>query len=474
MCFVGCRHNGNTDGYHPWDRGFEEACTVDLYDYYNNNAKCNNRNRWVGGWTNERIFDWSINYMERKKNESFAMYVPLMTPHLGKTWYTENEQWHAPEHLITKYRNKGLSDNLSRLYASIDFMDYNIGRLLKRMDELGLSENTVVIFLSDNGPTGNYLMSNDEWWRRNPSGLNGLKGEVKDNGIRVPLFIRWRGRFRSSSVHKAIVSVEDLFPTMMDLAKVDRGDRYLDGKSLTPLLWFPENVEGHWLWRTMFHVEGPPLWTHEHDIYWLVPNRGQDKSALTWGSGGKVAVRNGRYKYTYVDGSQRLYDMWNDPSERNPIWDWDKMREMQGWLEDWWNSMVWEWGTFSTPVYYVGWSSSSIISAMGAVEVSSDLKVRSHKVEGWFSQGSYALYKIIVLRKGCYKAHIVHWGSFDGELGIKVSCGGEGYGSGRITWGGYFAQICLPAEGWEGCTLELSVASGGGWIGFNQIILENL
>lgn len=468
-------HNGITDGYYPWDRGFEEACMVKLYDYYDNDAICNRQKRWASGWTIERIFDWGMDYIQRKQGEDFLLYLPLMTPHLGKKWDGENEYWHAPENVVNKYRNKGLSDGLSHLYGSIDFMDYNVGRLLQKLDQLGLDKKTVVIFLSDNGPTGNYLMSSNDWWRRNPSGLNGQKGEITDNGIRVPLFIRWRGRFPSASVQKALVSVEDIFPTLMKLSDTGYGDRYLDGRTLTNLLWNPYEIGEGWIWRTLFHVEGPPAWTRAYGVYRLLPNRGNDKSSLHFGSGGKKALRNGRWKYSYVDGGgQYLYDMWNDPSERSPIWDWNKINEMRGWLEHWWNNMLWEPGAFSVPHFYLGWSDLSEIPPMGAVEVSSNLQVKSHNVEGWAGQGTYVLYKIIVLRKGWYNAHIIHWGGFGGKLAVKVFCGGaEGYASGHISYGGFFAKIWVPEFGSEGCILQLSVESGGGWIGFNRLFLTN-
>lgn len=467
------RHNGVTDGYVPWHRGFEEACMVDLYDYYDNYAVCNGHQNFQQGWTNERIFDWSIDFMQRKKDEKFLLYIPLMTPHLGKTWYGEGEAWHAPEQVISKYQNKGLSYHLARLYASIDFMDYNVGRLLNHMNTLGIADNTVVVFLSDNGPTGNYLMSNDEWWRRNPSGLNGLKGEVKDNGIKVPFFVRWRGKFQPASVKDALVSVEDLFPTLMDLAGAGWGDRHIDGKSLTPLLWNPYEVGDEWVWRALLHVGGPPGWTRKDGVYHLMPNWGDDKSSITWGKGGVLALRHGRYKYSYVEGMQRLYDMWEDPSERNPIWDWNRILSMDKWAGEWWNSLVWDYGSFSVPSFFLGWSSTSKIIAMGAAETSNNLYVKSHHVEGWVGAGTYAFYKVNILRTGCYRVSIVNWGGFQGKLGVKSSCNGEAYSSGHISWGGEFATLCIPNGGSSGCYLQLIVEYGEGWLAYSQLILQN-
>lgn len=202
------RHNGKTDGYHPWDRGFDEACKPDLYDYWDNAATCNGQSQWAAGWTIERFTDWSINFIERYANkQDFLMYFPLMTPHLGKTWYGESEYWHAPEGNVNKYRQKGFSDATSRLYGMIDFMDYNIGRIMWRLNDLGIADNTVVMFFSDNGAIGKSLVPSWEWDRRNADSLKGNKGEVYENGIKSPFFVRWNYKFGPAVVDKAIVQV---------------------------------------------------------------------------------------------------------------------------------------------------------------------------------------------------------------------------------------------------------------------------
>ncbi|GMH37300.1 hypothetical protein BSKO_05173 [Bryopsis sp. KO-2023] len=461
-------HSGFAEGYVPWDRGFDEACMMDLYDYFDNDAICNGKKRFAKGWTVEKVFDWSIDFMERKKDDPFMLYIPLMTPHLGKTWYGEGEDWHAPESVIEKYKNKSLSERLSRLYASIDFMDFQVGRLLTRLDDLKLTNDTVVIFLSDNGPTGNYLMSTEEWQRRNPSRMAGIKGEVHDNGIRVPFFVQWKGHYKPAVVEKALISIEDIFPTMMDLAGAGMGDRVIDGKSITPLLKRPYQVSNEWIWRRLYIAEGPPTWTRNHGIYKVFPRWGEDKSLLAWGNGGKFAIREGRWKYINVNGYKTLFDMWEDPTESHSIDDWDLIDAFEEEMADWWNGMVKEPGSFSIPRFLIGQSNDSMIPAMGVAALTNNMNVRSHSVDGWADGETELTYKVAVKRAGHYDVHITSWGGFQGRIGVEVSCDGESYASGPVSLEGFFARLYVPGEGW-GCHLKLKIESGAGWMGFSAL-----
>ena len=111
---------------------------VDLYIYKDNKAICNGQEVQTEGWVTERIADWAINFIDENADRPFFLYLPLMTPHLGKLWWGESENWHAPDEYVNKYLSKGLSEGMSRLYGSIDFMDYNIGRILWHIDRLRL------------------------------------------------------------------------------------------------------------------------------------------------------------------------------------------------------------------------------------------------------------------------------------------------------------------------------------------------
>lgn len=173
------RHNGKSDGYFAWNRGFQEACTTELYNYYNNVAQCNGKRVYTKGWVQHTVEHWAKDFMTRKTQEgkNFMLYVPFMAPHLGRTGGTSGEYWHSPDHLAQKYKNKGLSDGLAKLYGMIEVMDRTVGNILGHVDSLGKGSETVVMFFSDNGATGKEKMH--DWWRRNHLGLRGEKGQVR-------------------------------------------------------------------------------------------------------------------------------------------------------------------------------------------------------------------------------------------------------------------------------------------------------
>ncbi len=120
-------------------------------------------------------------------------------------------------------------------------IDANVGRILAALESHGLAENTIVVFLTDNGPAK---------FRFN-SGLRGVKGTVYEGGIRVPCFIRWPGQFPAGRVVDRLAAHIDLFPTLLEACQValPRGIQ-LDGKSLLPLLRGDKDVD--WPDRTLF------------------------------------------------------------------------------------------------------------------------------------------------------------------------------------------------------------------------------
>jgi hypothetical protein len=154
-------------------------------------------------------------------------------------------------------------------------IDWNVGRLLARIDELGLSEETIVIYLSDNGPNG---------WRWN-GGMKGRKGSTDEGGVRSPMFIRWEGRIESGKVIEEIAGAIDLLPTLADLAGVDLNPgKPLDGISLTPLL-----------------LERSPVWP--------------DRLLMShWGN--RTSVRSRQFR---LDHEGRLFNMQNDPGQATDI-----------------------------------------------------------------------------------------------------------------------------------------------------------
>eukprot|EP00210_Caulerpa_lentillifera_P005974 g5709.t1 len=463
-------HNGLTDGYLPWHRGFHEACMVDLYNYIDNKMTCNGVEFQTQGWATARITDRVLDFISRQGDSSFGVMVPFMAPHLGKVYPAQDEYWHAPETIVNKYLNKGLSDQLARLYAMIDFMDVQIGRILQALEKRGLRENTVVMFFSDNGPIGNHLMSEEDWNRRNVHHFRGNKGDVYENGIRVPLFVSWPGVFTPSTRSSALITVEDIFPTILELIGSRTNIRHpIDGRSLVPLLISPDN-EMAWSGRTLYFTKAAPDWTREHGVYKLLPNQGRDKSVLRYGDRGAWAIRKGKLKFSNNFGTRELFNLETDPTESCNINDESTKQQLENEAIDWWNSMLEEDHSFSMPIYYIGLTLFSEFYLMGAIEASTDFIIRSHNIEGQPSPGSYLKYRVIVHSDGIYSVNIDQWASFMGELSVQVSCGEErAFIKGHLTQG-YIGSLVIPFVGTD-CSLELKVETGQGFFQAQRMTL---
>ena len=234
------------------------------------------------------VADQMLRFVRRNKDRPFFLYYPTVLPHLALQ---------APEEAIAQYRGKWPEtpyDGRSYLahptpracYAAmISFMDQQVGRLMKLLTELGLEDNTVVLFTSDNGTT---LLKDqvDYEFFDSVGPLRGLKGSVYEGGIREPLIVRWPGHIKPGSVSDLVSAHYDSLATIAEIAGV-RPRVATDGISYLPTLL------GH-------------------------PQRQKRHNYLFWdfaGYGGQLAVRMGRWKgikrnlIKNPDAPLELYDL---------------------------------------------------------------------------------------------------------------------------------------------------------------------
>jgi arylsulfatase A-like enzyme len=190
--------------------------------------------QWVRthGYVTDVLTDAALEFMSRPSDRPFFIYLPYNAPHVPLQ---------VPRKYYDRYKDADLTvpqtaghpvgktdhETTARIYAMVECIDDNLGRLLARLDELKLADNTVVIFLSDNGPQQ----------PRYNSGLLDLKGNTHEGGVRVPFFVRWPGHFQPGRAVGRIAAHIDVAPTLLELCGVPRppGLR-LDGLSLAPLL----------------------------------------------------------------------------------------------------------------------------------------------------------------------------------------------------------------------------------------------
>jgi len=277
-CF-GKWHNGAYYPYHPNVRGFDEFlgfCCGHWNNYFDTHLDHNGTMVKTDGYITDVLTDAAIQFIEKNRDRQFFCYVPYNAPH---------SPFQVPDRYFDKYKARGFDDGLACVYGMCENLDDNIGRIMKRLDELKLTENTIVLFLTDNGPNTD----------RYNGGMKGRKGSVHEGGVRVPLFIRWPGRIEAGSTIKHISAHIDLLPTIVDLCGVKMPKTFpLDGISLVPLL---KGETENWPDRMIFNFRSPLEQTPAVD----------------------GSVRTQRWRAVKTGKRWELYDMSIDPGQKNDV-----------------------------------------------------------------------------------------------------------------------------------------------------------
>ncbi len=422
-------HSGIQGPWAPWNRGFEDAY---VGGYHQKKSRiCHNSPdaKPFEGWERDVLIEHCVDFMKEHKDEPFLAYMPFFTPHTP---------WVAPERLIEKYKANGLSDQLSLYNAYTEHLDEGIGTLLKELDRLGLAENTVVIFMSDNGPTKGPNRSEEDWALRNPQGFRGEKGDIWDLGIRSPLFVRWPEKFKPQTVAWN-TCIEDIYPTLLELggAAIPDGKK-LSGKSILPLL--KEGQGAAWSDRMIMREHFDPHWTgkeKQHDLlldHELI--RYEDQS---------LTIRNQRFKlckvgptfeqsdrnYEQAEGYERgahyqLYDIQNDPQEstnvsaEHP----ELFEEMKQKLRDWYEPIMNAPDAFTKPFMQIGYPEKENQLKADAVSFATGSLKRGmfNTMPQWTEAGDSISLNVEVLKKGDYKVRL-HGRGFTAGAEVEVRVG---------------------------------------------------
>ncbi len=274
-------HNGSQWPYHPVARGFDEyfGHTAGHWGEYFDAPLEDSTGKFVRteGYIVDVCTGRALDFIERNRSRPFFCYVPFTTPH---------SPWAVPDEFWQRYRDKPVTqratqpeeedfDHTRCALAMLENQDGNVGRVLAKLEEHGLRQNTIVVYFSDNGPNS---------WRFN-GGMKGRKGSTDEGGVRSVCFLRWPARLPAGHTVTQISGTIDLLPTLTSLAGVARvGDAPLDGRDLTPLLT-QQSVD--WPARMIFSA-----WNRN------------------------VSVRTQTHR---LDNAGRLFDMQADPGQTTPI-----------------------------------------------------------------------------------------------------------------------------------------------------------
>ncbi|QDT92039.1 Arylsulfatase [Gimesia algae] len=223
-------HLGDNYPMRPQDQGFTESLihksggigqSPDQPNSYFNPKLWKNGEAFQStGYCTDVFFDAALEFIDQQKqaDNPFFVYLSTNAPH---TPLEIAESYWKP------YQQQGLDETTARVYGMITNLDENIGKLLSHLDQTGLTETTLVLFLGDNGPQQ----------KRNTGGLRGRKSWIYEGGIRVPCLAHWPGHFHEGTKIDQIAAHIDLMPTLLALTDTLRPEALkLDGVDLSPLL----------------------------------------------------------------------------------------------------------------------------------------------------------------------------------------------------------------------------------------------
>jgi arylsulfatase A-like enzyme len=221
-------HLGDNYPMRPQDQGFQE-CLVHrsggisqppdtAVGYFDPDLWHNGRRIQAKGYCTDVFFDAASRFIEENRSRPFFVYLTPNAPH---------DPLQVDPRYSGPYRQMGLDDATAKVYGMVQNIDENFGRLLERLEKLGLRRETLVIFMTDNGPQR----------ERFNSGMRGRKATPYQGGIRVPFFLQWPARIEGRREVDRVAAHIDVLPTLLEAcgARVP-AQLELDGVSLLPLL----------------------------------------------------------------------------------------------------------------------------------------------------------------------------------------------------------------------------------------------
>jgi len=244
-------HLGDNYPFRPSEQGFDESIihlaggigqVGDFTNYYKGNTSYfdpilwkNNKKNQYDGYCSDIFAENAVKFIEKNKNKPFFCYLSFNAPHtplqVPKKYYDmykdlDPEVGFMDESLASKMSEKDKED-ARRIYGMVTNIDDNVGKVLNKLTELGIEEETIIIFMTDNGP---------QQFRYN-SNMKGLKGTVYNGGTRVPFYIKYAEKFKNSKVISRMSAHIDILPTILELCNLKiPSDRKIDGQSLVPLI----------------------------------------------------------------------------------------------------------------------------------------------------------------------------------------------------------------------------------------------
>lgn len=243
---IGKWHNGGGSSYfHPSQYGYDTFCGFEgggspYFDYYLEKS-FGELEHVTGHYITDRLTDEAIQFVEENKSMPFFMQLAYNAPH---------RPLEAPEEDISLFDNyDDMTKGLKILYAMVTRMDRNIGRLMEVLIKNNLMENTLILFISDNGPDG--IGSGNMSTKRNLyHSFHGHKGDTLEGGIRVPALLRWDGHLPAGNNCDEIFSFIDWLPTFAELLNITIPETAdIDGHNVWPIILGTQHNSSDYFWH---------------------------------------------------------------------------------------------------------------------------------------------------------------------------------------------------------------------------------
>jgi arylsulfatase A-like enzyme len=279
---IGKWHLGYTEQTMPNGQGFDHSFghlvgCIDNYSHFFYWAGPNKHDLWRNGkevFHNGRFFpdlmvEEASEFIDQNKDKPFFIYFAMNSPHYP---YQGSPGW------LEYYKDLAYPRNLYAAFLST--MDERIGQLIRKVDDLGLTGDTIIIFQSDHGAS--------EEVRAHGGGGNsgphrGAKFSLYEGGLRIPAIISWPGHIPENRVRGQIATGCDWYPTILELCSLPAAEHNVDGRSLVPIIHSADAPTAH--------------------------------KTFNWKSGKAWAIRNGNWKLIVTGEKTELYDIPNDPGE---------------------------------------------------------------------------------------------------------------------------------------------------------------
>lgn len=394
-------HNGTQPPYHPNYRGFDEfyGFTSGHWGHYFSPPLDHNGKKVRGnGYVVDDFTDRAIEFIEKNKEKPFFCYLPYNTPHSPMMISDEYYGKFAGKEPEMRYRDPKQEDVMMTraALAMCENIDWNVGRVLNTLEELGLEDDTIVVYFSDNGP-------NSYRWN---GGMKGRKGTLDEGGLRSPFFVRWPGRIPAGRSVVEVTGAIDLLPTLAGLGgNKFQPARQLDGRNIQALL---EDEDVVWKPRSLFSV-------HRN----------------------KVSVRTERFR---LDANGKLFDMEADRGQRKDVAKEhpELAADLRLQAEEHNRAMQREFQRYEDRPFPVGYGSSTTLPARDGTEHGSIQRSarppNNSFFTNWMQVDDAITWDVDVVRTGEYEVTVFYTcAEGDQGAGIELSAGSGGRTEARVT-----------------------------------------